>query len=285
MLQRVVTDLRDAWRINRRAPVVTVSVTLAIALGIAATTAIFSVMEGVFLRPLPLPEPDQLVRFSTTVRNLGSVPEVNYLDAQDWRTASTRFTAIALYDVEPGTVRIGDAPAIPVTVMVATEEVLSVLRVQPIVGRALLPDEYRFGAAPSAMLGYKFWKAHFGGDPSVVGHTLQIGAGHHAIVGVLPPEADRFPAGGADVWAALAFPPSSFLNQRGSIALSAIGRLRGDATLAAASGEISTIFARLAIAYPDTNRDRTVRLEGLQDAMVGPIKPMMMLLALSVAML
>src|SRR5205085_8731672 len=77
----------------------------------------------------------------------------------------------------------------------------------------------------------------------------------------------------------------SFLNQRGSIALSAIGRLRGDATLAAARNEISTIAARLAATYPDTNRDRAVRLDGLQDAMVGPVKPMMMLLGLSVAML
>ena len=107
----------------------------------------------------------------------------------------------------------------------------------------------------------------------------------HTIVGVLPPEADRFPAGGADVWTALTFPPSSFLNQRGSIALSAIGRLRAGATMAAARSEISTIAARLAATYPDTNRDRSIRLDGLQDAMVGPIKPVMVLLALSVAML
>jgi putative ABC transport system permease protein len=135
------------------------------------------------------------------------------------------------------------------------------------------------------MLGYKFWKAHFAGDPSAVGRTLQVGAVGHTIVGVLPPEADRFPAGGADVWTSLAFPPSSFLNQRGSIALSAIGRLRGDSTMAAAQNEISTIASRLAAAYPDSNRDRAVRLDGLQDAMVGPIKPMMTLLALSVGML
>ena len=149
----------------------------------------------------------------------------------------------------------------------------------------LLPDEYRFGATPGVMLGYKFWNAHFGGDPAAVGRTLQVGGERRTIVGVLPPEAERFPAGGADVWTALTFPPSSFLNQRGSIALAAIGRLRGDATMSAARAEMSTIAARLAAAYPDTNRDRTVRLDGLQDAMVGPIKPMIVLLALSVAML
>jgi putative ABC transport system permease protein len=286
MLQSFITDLRYAWRMGRRAPIVTFSVMLAIALGIAASTAIFSVMEGLFLRPLPFPAPDRLVRFSTTVENLGEAPEVNYLDAQDWRAASTHLEAIGLYDVAPGTVRVEDnAPPFSATLMLATAELLPVLGIRPRIGRALLPDEYRFGATPGVMLGHKFWKAHFAGDPSAVGRTLQVGAERRTIVGVLPAEADRFPAGGADVWTALTFPPSSFLNQRGSIALSAIGRLQSDTTIAAARTEISTIAARLAATYPDTNRDRAVRLDGLQDAMVGPVRPMMILLALSIAML
>jgi putative ABC transport system permease protein len=287
MVRSVITDLRYGWRMTRRAPVVTISVTVAIALGIAASTAIFSVMNGVFLRPLPFPEPDQLVRFSTTVANFGSAPEVNYLDAQDWKAASTRFVAIGLYDVEPGTVRVGGDGTAPfaATMMFVTPEVIPILGLRPQIGRVLVPDEYRFGATPGVMLGYKFWNQHFGGDPTAVGRTLQVGGARHTIVGVLPPEAGRFPAGGADIWTALTFPPSSFLNQRGSVALAAIGRLRGDATMPAARSEMSTIAARLAAAYPDTNRDRTVRLDGLQDAMVGPIKPMIVLLALSVAML
>ena len=88
------------------------------------------------------------------------------------------------------------------------------------------------------MVGHRFWKAHFGGDASAIGRTIQIGAERRTILGVLPPEADRFPAGGADLWMVLTFPPSSFLlNQRGSIALAAIGRLRGGTTLAAAQDE------------------------------------------------
>ena len=237
----VLTDLRYAWRMSRRAPVVTISVTLAIALGIAASTAIFSVMEGVFLRPLPFPAPDRLVRFSTTVDNLGRVPEVNYLDAQDWKATSAHLESIGLYDVAPGTVRVKeDAPPFSATLMQATAEVIPVLRIRLQIGRALQPDEHGFGATPAVMLGYRFWKSHFAGDPAAVGRTLQVGAVRHTIVGVLPPEADRFPAGGADVWTALTFPPSSFLNQRGSIALSAIGRLRAGATMAAARSEIST---------------------------------------------
>ena len=285
-LMGVLTDLRYAWRMSRRAPVVTIAVTLAIALGIAASTAIFSVMEGVFLRPLPFPAPDRLVRFSTTVENVGRVPEVNYLDAQDWKATSTHLESLGLYDVAPGTVRVTEGePPFSATLMLATAGVIPVLGIRPQIGRALQAEEYDFGAMPVVMLGYTFWTSHFAGDPSAVGRTLQVGAVRHTIVGVLPPEADRFPAGGADVWTALTFPPSSFLNQRGSIALSAIGRLRAGVTMAEARSEIATIAARLAATYPDTNRDRSIRLDGLQDAMVGPIKPVMVLLALAVAML
>ena len=286
MLQNLTTDLRYGLRMSRRAPVVTGSVVVAIALGIGASTAIFSVMEGVFLRPLPFPHPERLVRFTTAVANIGQVPEVNYLDAHDWQTVSTRLEAIGLYDVEPGTVRVGnDALAFSGTVMLMTADVIPILGIQPHLGRTLTREDYLLGATPGVMLGYKFWKGRFGGDPTAIGRTLQLGGARHTIVGVLPPEADRFPAGGADVWTALIFPPSSFLNQRGSIALSAIGRLRRDSTLAAAREEITTIAARLAAMYPDTNRNRTVRIDPLQDAMVGPIKPTMVLLALAVTML
>jgi len=286
MLETVLTDLRYGWRINRRAPVVTLSVIVAIALGIAATTAIFSVMESLFLRPLPFPVPDRLVRFSTTVRNLGTAPEVNFLDAQDWQSASTELEAIGLYDIEPGTVRVADgAPPFSMTMMVATAQMIRVLGIRPLIGRALAPEDYTLGAPPATMLGYRFWRVHFAGDPTVVGRRVQLGGERYTVVGVLPPEADRFPAGGADVWSPLSFPPTSFLNQRGSIALSAIGRLRPNATLPALQSELATIAARLSATYPETNRERTVRVDGLQDAMVGPIKPMILLLALSIAML
>jgi putative ABC transport system permease protein len=265
---------------------VTLSVIVAIALGIAATTAIFSVMESLFLRPLPFPVPDRLVRFSTTVRNLGTAPEVNFLDAQDWQSASTELEAIGLYDIEPGTVRVADgAPPFSMTMMVATAQMIRVLGIRPLIGRALAPEDYTLGAPPATMLGYRFWRVHFAGDPTVVGRRVQLGGERYTVVGVLPPEADRFPAGGADVWSPLSFPPTSFLNQRGSIALSAIGRLRPNATLPALQSELATIAARLSATYPETNRERTVRVDGLQDAMVGPIKPMILLLALSIAML
>jgi MacB-like periplasmic core domain len=138
-------------------------------------TAIVSVMEGVFLRPLPFSEPGQLVR-----------------------------------------------------------------------------HEQVFGGRAVALLSHRFWRARFGADPRVVGRHIDIGGDDHTIVGVLPAFADRFPAGGADVWTPLTFPADSFLNQRGSIALAAVGRLRPGASEAAAKADLASIAAQLATEYPGT---------------------------------
>ena len=286
VFRTVASDLRYAARLARRAPLVTLSLIVAIALGIAASTAIFTVMEAVFLRPLPFPHPDRLVQFNTTVRELGSVPEVNFLDARDWRAASARFSAIGLYDREPGIVRLGpgEAPQ-SATLLSAGVDFTAALGITPILGRDFRPDEFTYGGAPVVILGHRFWRSHFGGDRSAVGRTLIVGSVVHEIVGVLPPEGDRFPAGGADAWTPLVFPPTSFLNQRGSIALAAIGRMRPDATIAAAQEEISAIADRLARVYPATNERRTVVITPLQDAMAGPVRPMMLLLGGSIAML
>ena len=149
----------------------------------------------------------------------------------------------------------------------------------------LLPDEYRFGATPGVMLGYRFWKAHFGGDPAAVGRTLQVGGERHTIVGVTPARGRTVP-GRRRRRLDRAGVPSVVISQSARLDRTRRDRqVRADATMAAARDEIATIAARLAATYPATNRDRTVRLDGLQDAMVGPIKPMMLLLALSVAML
>jgi hypothetical protein len=118
-----------------------------------------------------------------------------------------------LYDVEPGTVRLADgASPFSATLMAGSADLLAVLGIRPALGRALLPEEHVLRRPSSVMLGHRFWQSHFGGDPGVVGRTLQVGSERRTIVGVLPPEADRFPAGGADVWTA-AHLPCLFLSE------------------------------------------------------------------------
>jgi putative ABC transport system permease protein len=282
LLAEIRADLRYAARRAARAPVVSMAVVLAMTLGIGATTAIVSVMEGVFVKTLPFPEPDRLVRLGTSMRTLGTAPEVNALDARDWAHAPT-IDSLGQYDVGPVTLRLDGADApIAATVMLATAGVADVLRLRPALGRGLAPSDFDRGAGPVVVLGQRFWRETFGGDPGVVGRGLGFGSARATIVGVWPDAADRFPVGGADLWSPLTWPPDSFLEQRGSIALGAIARLRPGADVAAASAELGTITRRLAAAYPETNAGRGAIVEPLQAAMVGPVRPMLVLIALSI---
>src|SRR5262249_21035223 len=150
-------------------------------------------------------------------------------------------------------------------------------------GRAVTSAEFALGGPHGALLSPRFGSARFGGDAAVVGRRVEINSVLYTIAGALPPAADRFPAGGADLWIPLTFAPTSFLNQRGSVALSAVGRVRPGVGMSRAQQELATIAARLAAEYPDTNRNRGVILDRLQDAMVGPIRAMLLLLAGAIA--
>ena len=171
------------------------------------------------------------------------------------------------------------SPALSATILAVDAALTRTLDISPLLGRDFRPEEQVYGGPAVVLLAHRFWQSRFGGDPAAVGRMLILGSVPHTIVGVLPLAADRFPIGGADVWSPLTFPSTSFLNQRGSIALSVVGRLQPQATIGAAQDELSTIAGRLAQAYPETNQHRRFTLAGLQDAMVGPVRPLMWLLA------
>ncbi len=279
-------DCRFAWRVARRAPAVSLSVIAAVALGIAAATAIVSVMEGVFLKSLPFRDASQLVRLGTRMEGFGEVSEVNFLDAADWRRRTTTLSTLASYDVSPTAIRLSPGqPARAATVLSAGVDLDRVLGIRPARGRWFAPEEQVFGGPAVVLLSDRFWRTRLGGDPMVVGRHIDVGGDDHTIVGVLPDAASRFPAGGADVWTPLTFPADSFLNGRGSIALGLVGRLRPGVSDDAARSDLSVIAAALAREYPDTNGRRGVTLNNLQRAMVGPIRPLMLTLAGAVLLL
>lgn len=281
-----VDDVRYAWRMGRRSPAMTLSIIAAVALGIAATTAIISVMEGVFLKPLPFPTAERLVQLGTSIEGFGQAPEVNLLDANDWRRETTTIAAMASYSVDPAAVRLAPGmPALSASVLNAGPDLETVLGLHAEAGRWFAPEEQVFGGRRVVLLSHRFWRSHFGGDRSVLGRRIDIGGDASVVIGVLPPAAERFPAGGADLWVPLTFPADSFLNQRGSIALDLVGRLRPGASLAAAHDDLAAIAARLARTYPDTNKGRGPTIENLQDAMVGPVRPMMLTLAGAILLL
>lgn len=283
-MRELPVNLRHAVRRAAAAPAASLAIVMAIALGVGATTAIVSVMEATFLEPLPFPQPDRLVRLGTSMRRLGVAPEVNALDAADWVSQSRTLAGIGLYDVEDETLHLDglDAP-LSVSSVVADRHMPAVLGIRPHVGRGFTADDFARGAGQVVVLGHRFWRETFGADASVVGRTIGLGSGRPTIVGVWSEAADRFPAGGGDLWTPLVYSPDSFLNQRGSIALSAVGRLGGGVSIASVAAELSTIAGRLAVAHPDTNTGRDAIVEPLQAAMVGPVRPIILLIAFSVA--
>jgi hypothetical protein len=226
MLQAAGNDVRYGWRMARRAPVVTASVMLAIALGIAASTAMFSVMEGVFLRPLPYPDSDQVDRINT-VLVYGKAPS-QFPRRVDWRAASTRLSGSACMTSSLNGAPRGRASLLRhdhVGHRISSRCSASVPRSAASSCPRNISTAVRPASCSATASGNRF-----GGDPSVVGRSIQLGTERQTIVGVLSPEADRFPRAartyGMRSHFLLVLPEPA-----GSIALAAVGRLRRDATI------------------------------------------------------
>ena len=279
-MRTLLLDLRYGLRMLARNPGFTVVAVLALALGIGANTAIFSVVNGVLLRPLPYPEPDRLLTVYESGRDYtrGSVAYPNFVD---WRRGSHSFTDMAVYRgddvILTGT---GQPQHLPGEYVSAN--FFPVLGVSPQLGRGFLPQEDEKGAGGTVVLGYALWKRQFGADPKVLGKTLALNGKSFTVVGVLP-SAFRF-RDQADVFLPLLQWTSVELNDRESHpGLHGLARLKPGVTLAAAQAEISTLASQLSAQYPQTNAGRGVSLVVTKSDMVNNIRPTLLLLLGAVA--
>jgi predicted permease len=271
-------DLRFAARQLAKSPGFTFVAVLTLALGIGATTAIFSVVYGVLLRPLPYPQPDRLVRpfFIDTKGELhGAFSPPNFLDFQ---AASRALSGVA--GVHGGTLNLSgdgsEAERLPAAWVSANY--FSVLGTRPLAGRTFAPGEDRPGAPRVAILSEEIWRRRFGGDPRVVGRSLTLSGDPYQVVGVLR-HGERFPSG-ADVWVPMVFSPDE-IAQRGAVFFSALGRLAPGATLERAQAEASLIGRRLRDQFPADNQGyiADMTLTPMLDRLVGDTrKPLLILL-------
>src|SRR5271157_4268517 len=264
-------DLHYGFRTLRKNPGFTAVAMLALALGIGANTAIFSVVNGVLLRPLSFPDPGRLLMI------FDSQTSVAYPDFLDWRRESQLFT-------DMGTFRSGDfnftgaGQPEQVSGEYVSASLFPVLGVAPFLGRGFLPEEDRQGAACAVMLGNGFWKGRFGADPNILGKALTLNAAVCAVVGVLPADF-RFPER-AQVYVPIEQWNSVELRTREEHpGLQVIGRLKPGATLEAAQAEIASIASALSHQYPKTNAGHGARVVPMKDAMVGYIRSTLILLA------
>ncbi len=282
-LERMLQDARYAVRLLRRSPAFTLVAVATLGLGIGANTAIFSVVHGVLLRPLPFPESGRIVSLQTLItRPVRHAASGSYPDFFDWRTQSKSFEAMASRR-GVGFTLTGTAQASHVQAQAVSSDFLSVLRAAPLLGRGFLPEDDRPGARV-VLLAHAFWQSRFGADPGIVGKTIGLDGREHTVIGVMPPGV-QFPLDEApsDLWTSMAMDAEGdepWTANRGLTTLDVVGRLKPGVSLAAAQAEMNGIARNLARQYPDDNRDRDeIRVQPELERIVGDVRaPLLVLL-------
>jgi len=276
-------DARFGVRLLVRQKTFTIASVLTLALGIGATTCIFSLVDRVLLRPLPYAESSsRLLRiWSANPRGIprGAIAPADFFD---WREQSRSFESLAAYpDTDVTLTSAGEPVQLPATQ--ATANLASTLGVSPMIGRWFTPAETVGEGQLVVVLGERLWRSRFGGVPTIEGRTIVIDGIPRGVVGVMP-DAFAFPSRDARLWLPL---PDKWRSQtRAARFLAAVGRLAPGVTLDAAAGDLRAIARRLESAFPDTNRGYGVTVASLTDAVVGDVRrPLLVLLAASLAML
>src|SRR5688500_4657372 len=243
-------DLVFAGRQLRRSPAFAVVAVLTLGLGIGATTAIFSAVDGVLLRPLPYPNADRLVRLFHLNAGQSERDDATPANFYDWRDRNRSFERLAFFQYFGHDVRGSSGETITINSWLVSEDYFTVLGVQPRLGRVFRPEEFRPGAAPVAIISTSLWQQRFGGDPAVLGRKEILDNVAHTIVGVMP-AAFQYP-GKRQIWAPKIMSDEE-KRDRGSTYLGVVGRLRPGVTLAGAQDDMSRIARELAATYPQTN--------------------------------
>jgi len=279
-MRTLVQDFRFGLRMLVRNPGLAAVAMLALALGIGANTAIFSVVNSVLLRPLPYPEPNRLISVYYNTRDF-SYSSVSYPNLLDWRRENHSFSNLAGYRGDD-VILTGAGQPEHLSCEYVTAAFFSVLGVTPRLGRDFLAQEDQKGSGGAVILRYGFWQRHFGGDPRILGKALTLNGRSFAVVGVLPSDF-RF-RHFADVYIPISQWSSVELEERENHpGLYCVGRLKAGVTMAAAKAEMSSIASELGKLYPKSNAGRGITLVVMKDDVVGGIRNTLLLLLGAVA--
>ena len=281
MTSNLIQDIRYAVRLLLRSPGFTLTAAVTLALGIGATTLMFSIVNAVLWRPLPFPDPDRLLVLFTINRqaDVGQI-RTSALDFQDWRARAASFDALAGH-VGTGFTFTGNGDPELVIGQVVTADFFKVLGVRPALGRTFAADEFSPGRETRVLLSYPLWQRRFGGNAAIVGNTTTINGRPYTVVGVMP-AGFAYPNATYELWAPLPTPPTPEMPpaNRGSHYLQVIGRLRPGVSVAHAQTEIAGIAAGLARQFPDTNQSLSAAATPLGEYAVRDVRtPLYVLLA------
>jgi putative ABC transport system permease protein len=280
MMDTLLHDIRYGFRVLLSKPGFTVVAVLALAIGIGANTAIFSVVNAVLLRPLPYKEPDRVVQFWETNPLRGwteaTVAPANFLD---WQKQSESFELMAAYSGsqtrDAGTSNFyltGEGEPERLQGLAVTGEFFSVLGVEPAQGRGFKPEETWQGNNLVVILSHNLWQRRFNGDPNIVGRTIPLNGRDRTVIGIMP-EGFYFPTKETELWSPMGWEPNEISMLRRPHFLRAIGRLKPGVTIEQARLEMTSIASMLEEQYPDTNTQMGVGVGPLQEWYVEQTRP------------
>jgi predicted permease len=277
-------DLRYGVRVLLKSPGFSLIAILTLALGIGANTAIFSVVNGVLLNPLPFHDPQQLVSMFQEMPNFknGSISYPNFID---WRRMNTTFAGMAAYR-STGFNLSGNGDPERLHGEMVSASFFELLGVNPIMGRTFTADEDRLGANPTAMITEGLWQRKFGGRKDIIGQRMVLDDVGRTIIGVVPSSfhlrIQNFQRGGPmnEVYVPVGeYNEPKFYGERGAgWGLDAIGRLKPGVTLQQAREDMDRVSRDLTAAYPDVNSGKKANLLSLKDEMVGHLGPVLFVL-------
>jgi len=267
----------------------TIIVTVALAVG--ATTSVFSVVNGVLLRPLDFPEPERLVLAWQTRPGWAEHPNsqlrafadqfpLSVPTFFDWQAERTDFESMGMFSGARWVFRSAEGAEL-VRGLVLTSGVFRALEVEPLFGRYLIPEDDEFGAQSVLVLSHSYWQDRFGSDPAVLGQSISLDGDPHVIVGVMP-EGFTIPGQGGQMWSSLS--ESERMEDRTSQSFTVLGRLRDGATVESAQADLFAVQVRLSESYPDEQGDMRANVTGLLDSMVGGVRSTLLFLLAAVGL-
>jgi putative ABC transport system permease protein len=276
-------DIKYGVRVLLKNPGVTFVAVLALALGIGANTAIFSVVNAVLLRPLPYDKPEQLiVMLSVNAKRGLTQHSFSFPNFADYRSQNSSFEALTAYTGMSAALAEGQSPE-QLQGASATIDVFKVLGTKPLLGRTFMPEDERPGGAPVTVISYGLWQRYFGSDPGIIGRQIKLDGRDKTIIGVLPADFKfQFVNDPPEFWTPMD-PADEMNKQRGASYIQVLGRLKPNVTIQQAETELKSIAARLEQQYQEDNAGRSVQLVSAHEQMVGELRPTLLVLLGAVA--
>lgn len=284
-METIVRDVRFALRMLIKRPGFTILAVICLALGIGASAAIFSVVNGVLLRPLPFPDADRLLAWGSAKHMSSDISSISGPDYVDLRAGSTH-AELAVYAGKELTLRSGDA-VVRLTGASVSSNLFHVLGIAPQLGRGPSLEEELPKRGNVVVLSDGVWRRTFGADPKVIGRVIRLDAENYTVIGVMP-KGFSFPidADHVDAWTPLTLAgDSAFAEQRGMHYLNGVARIAPNAQADQVSAQLKAVAQRLSVQYPGTNHERTENVRGLQEDLVGGSQRALYVLAGAVACL